>query len=167
MEENIMLPARILGLDMAWARDRVPDLLELVRLGGQGTKYPRELSGGMQQRVAIARALLPDPEVLFMDEPFGALDAMTREELNMSLQAVHLAERKTVVFVTHSISEAVLLSDRVIVMSARPGAVIDQVAIPSDRPRDMVNLGEPRFHEAQVRIREGLSGAVDSQRSNP
>jgi NitT/TauT family transport system ATP-binding protein len=154
--DNVLLPATILRLDRTRSRERAHALLELVHLDGQEGKYPAELSGGMRQRVAIARALMHDPDLLFMDEPFGALDAMTREELNMSLQEVHLAQRKSVLFVTHSISEAVLLADRVVVMSARPGRIVDIVPITLERPRSMHQISDPAFHEAEVRIRDHL-----------
>ncbi len=132
---NVMLPADILKISRAGLQERAKELLSLVRLDGVAESYPHELSGGMQQRASLARALLHDPDVLLMDEPFGALDAMTREELNMELQRVHLAQHKTVLFVTHSISEAVLLSDRIIVMSSSPGRVADVIRVPLERPR--------------------------------
>jgi NitT/TauT family transport system ATP-binding protein len=154
--DNVLYPADILHMKKGPARERARSLLKLMQLDDVEGKYPSELSGGMQQRVSIARALLHDPEILFMDEPFGALDAMTRDELNMELQRVQMAQQKTVLFVTHSIREAVLLSDRVIVMSARPGRVASDVVVPLDRPRTMETVRESEFLESEARIREAL-----------
>jgi NitT/TauT family transport system ATP-binding protein len=128
-------------------------MLRLVNLEGQGGRYPQELSGGMQQRVAIARALFLQPDVLFMDEPFGALDAITRQELNLRLQFIHLEQRTTVVFVTHSIDEAVLLSDRILVLSDRPGLVVDDVRVDLPRPRGLAEVGaSPQAKELREHI---------------
>ena len=122
--DNVLLPAEILGLDRAAvASARAMDLLELVGLGGFETRFPRELSGGMQQRVSICRALIHNPSVLLMDEPFAALDAMTREELGFELLRIWDKDKKTVIFVTHNITEAILLADRVVAMSPRPGRI--------------------------------------------
>ncbi|WP_199181835.1 ABC transporter ATP-binding protein [Cryobacterium sp. N21] len=132
---NVMLPADILKLGKRDHRARAVELLRLVHLDGATDSYPHELSGGMQQRASLARALFHEPDVLLMDEPFGALDAMTRESLNLELQRVHMTEKKTVLFVTHSISEAVLLSDRIVVMSSSPGRVVDVLDVPFERPR--------------------------------
>src|SRR5690606_35202482 len=115
--------------------------------------YPNQLSGGMQQRASIARALLHDPEVLFMDEPFGALDAMTREQLNMELQRISRAQSKTVLFVTHDIEEAVLLSDRVFVFSRGPGELVAALDVDLPRPRTLAHKAEPRFHALAAEIR--------------
>jgi NitT/TauT family transport system ATP-binding protein len=156
---NVILPADILGLDKDKAKKRAEELLALVRLEGAGPKYPHELSGGMQQRASICRALLHDPDILFMDEPFGALDAMTREELNMQLQDVHMHENKTVIFITHSIQEAVLLSDRVLVMSKGPGRLVADHRIPFQRPRTMDTAASPEFGELAGTIRAQLHGA--------
>lgn len=156
VRDNVRLPADILGLDRTAARERAADLIRLVRLEGAADKHPGELSGGMQQRAAIARALLHDPDLLMMDEPFGALDAMTREELNMELQRIHLDQRKTVLFVTHSITEAVLLSDRVLVLSAGPGRVVADIPIPLDRPRGPRAQSTPEFRAAEEQIRAHL-----------
>jgi NitT/TauT family transport system ATP-binding protein len=156
---NVILPADILGLDRNAAKQRAEELLALVRLEGAGPKYPHELSGGMQQRASICRALLHDPDILFMDEPFGALDAMTREELNMQLQDVHMHENKTVIFITHSIQEAVLLSDRVLVMSRGPGRVIADHRVPFARPRTMETAASPEFGELAGTIRSQLHSA--------
>lgn len=112
--DNIMLSAEVLGMDKKKAKERAQELLELVGLGDAGNLYPYELSGGMQQRVSIARALMHDPEILFMDEPFGALDALTRETMGLELLNIWEMKRKTVVFITHSVNEALFLADRVI-----------------------------------------------------
>ncbi|MBC5767852.1 ABC transporter ATP-binding protein [Ramlibacter albus] len=151
--ENVMLPADILGLPRAEARERALRLIELVHLGRAAHSYPNQLSGGMQQRASIARALLHDPEVLFMDEPFGALDAMTREQLNMELQRISREQRKTVLFVTHDIEEAVLLSDRVMVFSRGPGQLVATLPIDLPRPRLLSTKGDARFIRAVAEIR--------------
>ena len=136
VEKNLLLPAQILGLDLDAARRRIAELLERVHLTEAADRLPAQLSGGMQQRAAIARALVHDPDVLFMDEPFGALDAFTREALNDDLAQLHLEMGKTVLFVTHDIDEAVYLSDRILVMASRPGRLVDIRDIGLPRPRD-------------------------------
>jgi NitT/TauT family transport system ATP-binding protein len=143
--DNIMLQCEIRGLPHERSRQRALELIQTVGLTGFERKYPWELSGGMQQRVAICRALLHDPSLLLMDEPFGALDAMTRESMDLELQRIWNATKKTILFVTHSISEAVLLSDRVLVMTERPGTVaaIYDIALP--RPRSFQDMGTPEF----------------------
>jgi NitT/TauT family transport system ATP-binding protein len=133
--ENVMFPARVQKLPKGPARQRARELLESVGLAGFEGQYPSELSGGMQQRVAITRALLHDPALLLMDEPFAALDALTRDRMSVELQSVLLRHRKPVLFVTHSIPEALFLSDRVLVMSGRPGRVLAEFAISDPRPR--------------------------------
>jgi NitT/TauT family transport system ATP-binding protein len=133
--DNVLLPAEFLGLDRAVARRRAHELLELVGLCGFERRYPRELSGGMQQRCAISRALLHDPALLLLDEPFGALDALTREEMNLELLRIWSERRKTSVLITHSIAEAVFLGDRVVVMTPRPGRVAEIVPVDLPRPR--------------------------------
>ena len=132
---NVMLPAEILGLDRQRSISRAKDLLNLVGLGDFAGKYPNELSGGMQQRVSIARALIHDPSILLLDEPFSALDAMTRNKLNVELLRIWSESRKTSLLITHSIPEAVFLSDRIVVLSARPAKVLEIVDIPLPRPR--------------------------------
>lgn len=124
---------------------RAHTLLGMVGLGDFGHKRPNELSGGMQQRVSIARSLLHDPDILLMDEPFSALDALTRDEMSFELLRIWNERPKTVVFVTHSIQEALLLSDRIVVMSARPGRVADIIDVPLPRPRNMATLADPVF----------------------
>jgi NitT/TauT family transport system ATP-binding protein len=132
---NVLLPAEILGLPRAACRVRAAELLDSVGLAGFHQKHPHELSGGMQQRVALCRALLQQPRVLLMDEPFSALDALTREELAGQVQEVHMRQSATTVFVTHSIQEAVLLADRVVVLSPRPGRVRRVLEVDIPRPR--------------------------------
>jgi NitT/TauT family transport system ATP-binding protein len=137
--ENVLLPAEILGLPLAASRERARHLLALVGLSGAEQKYPYELSGGMQQRAAIARALIHDPKLILMDEPFGALDAMTREKMNLELLHIWQEARKTIVFVTHGITEAVFLGTRVIVLTAGPARMADnfRVELPHPRTLDM------------------------------
>jgi NitT/TauT family transport system ATP-binding protein len=129
----------------------------LVQLPTAAEKYPRELSGGMQQRVAIARALIHDPDLLFMDEPFGALDAMTRDELNLELQRIQQRAGKTVVFVTHDIEEAVMLSDRILVFSSGPGRLIGEVEVDLQRPRTLADRSTPAFGAVSNRVRDMLN----------
>jgi NitT/TauT family transport system ATP-binding protein len=135
--DNILFPVEIMGWPVGPSRAEADRLIELVGLRGFERSLPRELSGGMQQRVSLCRALIHDPPLLLMDEPFGALDAMTREELGLELLRVWSERRKTVVFVTHSIGEAILLADRVVVMTPRPGRVVTTVAIALPRPRTL------------------------------
>jgi NitT/TauT family transport system ATP-binding protein len=151
--DNVLFSVEMLGLDPKQYRKQAGDLLELTGLGGFETTYPRELSGGMQQRVAICRALLPDPGLLLMDEPFGALDAMTREEMSLELLRIWEERRKTILFVTHSIPEAILLADRVVVMTPRPGRLARVLAIDLPRPRTMDLEFDPRFKAASDEIR--------------
>lgn len=151
---NIALPAELEGrLSRAEIDKRVEHLLQMVRLGRNGNSYPAELSGGMQQRVSIARALMTEPSVILMDEPFGALDAITREHLHDELLAVWQHSRPTVIFITHDISEAVYLSDRVLVMAARPGCMIADIKIDLPRPRRAEMRGDPRFAAIGAEIR--------------
>ena len=138
--ENVLLPVEVAGGDMVAARVEAQSLLEVVGLGGFEKRSPWELSGGMQQRVAMCRALVSNPSVLLMDEPFAALDALTREDLSLELQRIWSEHRKTIVFVTHSIQEAVVLSDRVIVMTPRPGRVAREIAVDTARPRDFSSV---------------------------
>jgi NitT/TauT family transport system ATP-binding protein len=154
--KNIALPLEMLGWDRSRRAARVQELLELVELRGFESHHPWQLSGGMQQRVSIARALSFDPALLLMDEPFGALDEMTRERLNMELLRIQEASGSTVVFVTHSISEAVFLSTRVVVMSPRPGRITGIVEIDLPYPRNADTREAPRFFELVTEVRELL-----------
>jgi NitT/TauT family transport system ATP-binding protein len=151
--DNVMLPIEVLRLDRAAYRTRAMDLIHLVGLDGFDDKYPHELSGGMRQRVSLARALVHDPSLLLMDEPFGALDAMTREFMNLELMRIWQEARKTVVFITHSIPEAVFLADRVIVMSARPGRITEIVRVDLPRPRDLDMMASDDFGVYTRKIR--------------
>jgi len=154
--DNILLPVEIMRLDQEAGTKRAIDLIHMVGLKGFEQKYPFELSGGMQQRASIARALVSEPELLLMDEPFGALDALTREQMAQELQEIWSQSRKTVVFVTHSISEAVYLSDRVVVMSGRPSRIADNIEIALPRPRTLDMMTDPSFGTYVTRIRRLL-----------
>jgi len=154
--KNIALPLEMLGWDRARRGERVREMVELVELTGFEKYHPWQLSGGMQQRVSIARALSFSPALLLMDEPFGALDEMTRERLNMELLEIWAGTGSTVIFVTHSISEAVFLSTRVVVMSPRPGRVAGVVHVDLPQPRAAATREEPRFFELVTEVRELL-----------
>ena len=153
--DNVLLPIEIFGGSRAGSRGQAERLLEMTGLAGFATRQPHELSGGMQQRVALCRALIQNPKVMLMDEPFSALDALTREELAVELQRIHIELGTTIVFVTHSISEAVLLADRVAVLSSRPGRLNKVVEVPIPRPRtfghnahlDQVAAASAELHE--------------------
>ena len=151
--ENVLLPVEIQRLDRAVFRRRALELLELVGLRGFERKYPFELSGGMRQRVALCRALVHDPPLLLMDEPFAALDALSREQMNLELQEICSRQRKTVLFITHSIPEAVFLSDRVVVMSPRPGRIGAAITVALPRPRTLEMLGTVEFGRHATDIR--------------
>src|SRR6202034_1396104 len=144
-------------------QDRARELIRMVGLGDFEKRLPSELSGGMQQRVALARALVHDPKILLMDEPFAALDAMTRETLNIELQRIWSEQHKTVLFVTHGIAESVFLSDRVVVMTPRPGRVATVIDIPFARPRSAQLLGtaEVAATAAEIRAVLDISGSID------
>lgn len=154
--ENALLPIEIHHLPVVAYAEKARKLLAEVGLQGFEEKYPFELSGGMQQRTSIVRALIHDPAVLLMDEPFGALDAMTRDQMNMLLQKLWLDTAKTVVFITHSIPEAVFLADRVIVMSPRPGRIVEILTVPFSRPRDFDLTTTAEFGELVRDIRHHL-----------
>jgi NitT/TauT family transport system ATP-binding protein len=156
--KNVALPLELLGWSRAKRAARTDEMLNLVELQGFGDHHPWQLSGGMQMRVAIARALAIEPSLLLMDEPFGALDEMTRERLNIELLEIWRRMASTVVFVTHSISEAVFLSTRVVVMSPRPGRVAGIVDIDLGQPRSADTREEPRFFELVTQVRELLRG---------
>jgi len=153
---NVLIPADVARIPRAQLRDRAMQLLRLVGLEGFHDRYPNELSGGMQQRASICRALLRDPAIMLMDEPFGALDALTRDHMNIELLRIWQTQHNTIVFVTHSITEAVLLSDRVIVMSPRPGRILEEVMIDLPRPRQLGLVNSPRFGEYADHIRSLL-----------
>jgi NitT/TauT family transport system ATP-binding protein len=154
--KNIALPLELAGWDSNKRTERVAEMLDLVELQGFGDHHPWQLSGGMQQRVSIARALSFDPALLLMDEPFGALDEMTRERLNGELLRIWQASGSTVVFVTHSIAEAVFLSSRVVVMSPRPGRISKVIPIDLPQPRTATTREDPRFFELATEVREAL-----------
>ena len=150
--DNVLLPAEILGLPIVASRARARDLLTLVGLKGAEDKFPYELSGGMQQRAAIARALIHDPKLILMDEPFGALDALTREKMNLELLRIWREAKKTIVFVTHGISEAVFLGTRVVVLTAGPARMADNFRVDLPHPRTLdIKTGE-KFGEYSRRI---------------
>jgi len=150
--DNVLLPAEILGLPMSESRVRARDLLALVGLSGFEDKYPYELSGGMQQRAAIARALIHDPKLILMDEPFGALDALTREKMNLELLRIWSESRKTIVFVTHGITEAVFLGTRVIVLTAGPARMADNFRVELPHPRTLDMKTHEQFGEYTRRV---------------
>jgi NitT/TauT family transport system ATP-binding protein len=162
---NVALPLEMLGWDRARRKARVEEMLGLVELQGFGDHHPWQLSGGMQMRVAIARALSFEPALLLMDEPFGALDEMTRERLNMELLHIWDASKSTVVFVTHSIAEAVFLSTRAVVMSPRPGRIAEIVEIDLPYPRGAQTREEPRYFELVTQVREALHLGSDLDRA--
>jgi NitT/TauT family transport system ATP-binding protein len=157
--QNVILPLRVGGARRGNREAAVRDLLRVAGLDGFGNKYPYELSGGMQQRAAIVRALARDPKVLLMDEPFGSLDAITRERMNVELQRIWLASGKTVVLITHSIDEAVFLGDRVAVMSPRPGRIVRELAVDLPRPRVPA---ETFGHPEHVRLAREIRALLDA-----
>ncbi|MDR1533989.1 MAG: ABC transporter ATP-binding protein [Planctomycetota bacterium] len=154
--DNVLLPIEILRMDRGRYRDRARELLELVGLRGFENSYPNELSGGMQQRVAIARALIHDPKLILMDEPFGALDALTRERMNLELHRIWTESGKTILFITHGIAEAVFLSNRVIVLSARPSRMVATEDIDLPLPRTLEVRASPEFGRHSLRIYKEL-----------
>jgi len=159
--DNVLLPVDVQRLPRRRYEPLALELLVLVGLGGFERRYPWELSGGMQQRVALTRALIHDPAMLLMDEPFGALDAMTREQMNLELQRIWLEKRKTVLFITHSIPEAVFLGDRVLVMTPRPGRLMGDVRIDLPHPRSLDVMSTPAFgdYARDIRGRFGTGAA--------
>ncbi len=165
--KNIALPLELARWNRKRRTAKVEEMLELVELGGFESHYPWQLSGGMQQRVAIARALSFDPALLLMDEPFGALDEMTRERLNIELLNIWEASGSTIVFVTHSIAEAVFLSTRVVVMSPRPGRIADVIPIDLPRPRSAGTREDPHFFELVTQVREALHLGHDADQKAP
>jgi NitT/TauT family transport system ATP-binding protein len=165
--KNIGLPLELAGWSRQKRSERVKEMLALVELSSFERHHPWQLSGGMQQRVSIARALSFDPALLLMDEPFGALDEMTRERLNMELLRIWERSNCTIVFVTHSIAEAVFLSTRVVVMSPRPGRISDIVGIDLPQPRAAATREEPRFFELVTQVREALHLGADLDARTP
>lgn len=157
--DNVLLPATTLKLPIGPARERAQALLALVGLEGFAKNYPYELSGGMQQRVGIARMLLPDPDLLLMDEPFAALDALSREALTLELQRIWSTQQKSVLFITHSIPEAVFLADRILVMSPRPGCIIEDYRPNLPRPRTLETLNDADFTAACHHLRRHFTHA--------
>ncbi|MQT15517.1 ABC transporter ATP-binding protein [Segnochrobactrum spirostomi] len=157
VEDNVLFPARHKrGRVSAEERDQARALLAMVGLDGFAKRLPDELSGGMQQRVGIARALLMDPDILLMDEPFSALDALTREVMGFDLLGIFSERPKTVVFITHSVSEAALLADRVLVMTGRPGTVLTDMSVPAPRPRGPETAKDKAIHELASTLRDLL-----------
>jgi len=156
--ENVELPLEVSATDKRTRAERALAMLALVELSGFERRYPWQLSGGMQQRVAIARALSFEPAILLMDEPFGALDEMTRERLNLELLGIWRKTGTTIVFVTHSIPEAVFLSTRVVVMSARPGRIVDVIDVDLPQPRNDLTREDARYFSFVTRVRESLRG---------
>ncbi|MBX3013530.1 MAG: ABC transporter ATP-binding protein [Caldilineaceae bacterium] len=157
--KNITLPLELRGVSRREQQQRARELLKLVELEGFERHYPWQLSGGMQQRAAIARALAIYPRVLLMDEPFGALDEMTRERMNLELHRIWQQTQTTILFVTHSIAEAVFLSTRIVVMSARPGEILQVTEIDLPTPRTIETRENPRFFELETEVREWLRRA--------
>jgi NitT/TauT family transport system ATP-binding protein len=156
VSKNVALPLELAGWDREKRHKRVDEMLDLVELRGFEDHHPWQLSGGMQQRVSIARALSFEPPLLLMDEPFGALDEMTRERLNAELLRIWEASGSTIVFVTHSIPEAVFLSTRIVVMSPRPGRISKIIPVDLPQPRSGATREEPRFFELATEVREAL-----------
>jgi NitT/TauT family transport system ATP-binding protein len=157
VQKNIELPMEVIGSSRSQRRRRAQDMVKLVGLEDFASRYPWQLSGGMQQRVSIARALTFDPLILLMDEPFGALDEIGRERMNLELQRIWSETGKTVLFVTHSIPEAVFLSSRVVVMSPHPGRVIAEIDIDLPRPRTEETRTDARFYELMADVRRALA----------
>lgn len=159
--ENVLLPGELRARKAAGRVGEAYELLTMVGLGGFEHAYPRHLSGGMQQRVALARLLLLGVDVLLLDEPFGAVDALTRDRLNLELLRIHDRLSPTILLVTHSLAESVLLADRVIVMSPRPGRIAGVVDVPFERPRDLSVAGEPTYQDLVAEARSALENADD------
>jgi NitT/TauT family transport system ATP-binding protein len=158
--KNILYPFEIKGLPISKYRDRIEHLLDKTRLKGFEDKYPRELSGGMQQRASLVRCLSFDPSVMLLDEPFGALDAFTRDEMNLLLLDLWAEQRKTIIFVTHSIPEAVFMADRVLVMTPRPGRLARDITIDLPRPRTLDMQSSQYFVEMTKDIKNFINTSV-------
>jgi NitT/TauT family transport system ATP-binding protein len=161
--DNVAFPLELAGIPRELRLARAREALQLTGLSTFEEAYPDQLSGGMAQRAALARALAPQPDVLLLDEPFSALDAMTRERLDSELLTLWGATGTTIVLVTHSIAEAVFVADRVLVMSSRPGHIVDDVAVRATRPRSLAGDQAAAFSEAETRVRAALHGGEDGQ----
>ena len=157
--ENVLLPIEVFGLERGAATEKARSILRLVGLEGREAAYPRELSGGMQQRAALSRVLVIDPPIILMDEPFGALDEFTRERMNVELLRIWQEGGQTIIFVTHSIAEAVFLADRVVVMDTSPGRVLSVIDVPLPRPRSIDMMKSPEFAGTVFEVREYLGVA--------
>jgi NitT/TauT family transport system ATP-binding protein len=157
--QNVLLQIDIRNLRTADYRPAARELIRLVGLEGFEHAHPHQLSGGMQQRVGLCRALIHDPDLLVMDEPFGALDAMTREQMNAELQRIWIERRKTVLFITHSIAEAAFLADRILVMSPRPGRIVGDILVDLPRPRTVATTELPAFVQITRQVRRNLNTA--------
>jgi NitT/TauT family transport system ATP-binding protein len=160
LEQNILFPFEIKKMDPAPARPRIARLLEEVGLAGFEKKFPRELSGGMQQRASIVRCLSYDPDVILMDEPFGALDAFTRDEMNLLIQRLWMETGKTIIFVTHNVSEAIFLADRVVVLTPRPGRLAHIFPVDLPRPRTIEMTFDPEFISSVIEIKRTIETGV-------
>jgi NitT/TauT family transport system ATP-binding protein len=160
---NVMMPVEVKKLPREEYKKRAQALLDMVGLQGFENKFPWQLSGGMQQRASICRALVHDPKIVLMDEPFGALDAMTRERMNVELQRIQRETSKTVLLITHSIPEAVFLADRILVMTERPGTIAAVYDVPLERPRTLDVLADPVFIELSQTIRRHFNAKTDGQ----
>ena len=163
VSKNVQLPLEVMGYSKAERQQRAAEMLELVELGGFAKHYPWQLSGGMQQRVSIARALVFEPSILLMDEPFGALDEFTRERMNLELLNIWRKTHVTIIFVTHSIAEAVFLSNRIVVMSPRPGRITQVVENSLPYPRQLETRDHPAYHQMVMQVRELLREAHEPQ----
>ena len=161
--DNVMMPVEVKNLPREVYKKRAQALLDMVGLQGFENKFPWQLSGGMQQRASICRALVHDPKIVLMDEPFGALDAMTRERMNVELQRIQRETSKTVLLITHSIPEAVFLANRILVMTERPGAIAAVYDVPLERPRTLDVLADPVFIELSQTIRRHFNAKTDGQ----
>lgn len=165
--KNVQLPLEVMGYAKAERQKRAQAMLDMVELGAFANHFPWQLSGGMQQRVSIARALAFDPSVLLMDEPFGALDEFTRERMNLELLNIWQQTGKTIVFVTHSIAEAVFLSNRIVVMSPRPGRITEIVSNTLPYPRDFNTRNDSAYHDLVAKVRDLLRDAIGSEPAQP
>ena len=157
--DNVLFPIELLKLPRSKYKQRAVDLLAMAKIGDFAHRLPRQLSGGMRQRVSICCALIHNPSILLMDEPFSALDAITRDEMGVELLRIWQTNRKTVIFVTHSIREAAFLSDRVLVMGRRPATILDDVAIDLPRPRQMSMMEDERFNQYVRRLRKSIEAS--------